>query len=400
MAASPLDNAGMSDTRPVVDWLINGARPAATPQEMFLQLCTRLVAGGIPLWRAGIFVRTLHPDIIGRSFLWRADGEVVVNEAPFEFLGTEEYRKSPILTARTSGKAIRRRLLDPESPLDFPILLELRAEGVTDYLVSPLFFSNGEIHAVSWATRAPQGFSEADIAGLEAVAAPLARVAEGRAWRRVAGVLLDTYVGHRAGERILAGQIRRGHTETIAAAIWLSDLRDFTELTDHRTTDEVIAFLNGYFDCQVPAIAAEGGEVLKFMGDGLLAIFPLEAGRDAEVVCAAALAAARAAAAAVGKLDALGDAAGVRFGLALHIGDLLYGNIGGGNRLDFTAIGPAVNLTSRLERLARDLGQTVVASGEFARHCPAGLEPLGSFALRGFGAPQTVFGLAKTGDAR
>jgi adenylate cyclase len=160
----------------------------------------------------------------------------------------------------------------------------------------------------------------------------------------------------------------------------------------------MIAFLNRYFDCQVPAILAAGGEVLKFMGDGLLAIFPIDRERSAGEVCTAALTAARAAGAAIAKLVPVDGAAdAVRFGLALHIGDLLYGNIGGGNRLDFTAIGPAVNLAARLEELAAELGRTMIASGEFARHCPTPLVPLGDFPLRGFAAPQPAFALADPG---
>jgi len=390
----------MVDTGPVMRWLIDGARTAATPQAVLAQLCRELVGAGVPLERVAVFVRTLHPDLMGRSFRWRPGAEVQVNEAPFDFVGTDEYRLSPVVATMTSGTSIRRRLLDPGCPLDFPILAQFREEGITDYLVLPLFFSNGEIHCASWATSAPEGFSDAAVAALRAVAPALARIAEIRALHRIAGTLLDTYVGQRSGERILAGQIRRGHTETIAAAVWLSDLRGFTQLTDALPTEAVIGFLNRYFDCQVPAIAAEGGEVLKFMGDGLLAIFPIERERDARAVCAAALSAARAARAAVGKLERLdGSEDSVRFGLALHIGDVLYGNVGGGNRLDFTTIGPAVNLAARLERLARDLGRTVVVSGDFAGHAPTTLERLGDYALRGVAAAQTVFGLPEEAAA-
>ena len=251
---------------------------------------------------------------------------------------------------------------------------------------------------MSWTTRAPAGFAESEIAALEAVAVPLSRVAEIWAQRRVATNLLDTYVGRQAGARILAGQIRRGHTESIAAAIWLSDLRGFTELADRTPGPALIELLNRYFDCQVPAIQAAGGEVLKYMGDGLLAIFPVAG--DVAAVCRAALAAARAFRSEVAKLNAAsGDEpkTQLRFGLALHVGELLYGNIGGGNRLDFTAIGPAVNLAARLEKLARDLNRTIIASGAFAEACPQAFVPLGEQTLRGVAAPQPAFGLA--GDA-
>ena len=215
--------------------------------------------------------------------------------------------------------------------------------------------------------------------------------------------MLDTYVGNRAGERILGGQIRRGHTETMQAAIWLSDLRGFTALSDRLEAEVIIDILNQYFDCQVPPILEHGGEVLKFMGDGLLAIFPTGHGANTGKVCSAALAAAHAARAKVAALEATeGDGSGVRFGLALHLGDVLYGNIGSGNRLDFTCIGPAVNLAARLEKLAGRLGRTVLASEEFARNCHDDLVPIGKFAIAGFAEEQTAFGLGdeSSGDER
>jgi len=279
--------------------------------------------------------------------------------------------------------------------MDYPILRDLREEGVTDYVVSPLHFTNGEIHFASWATRQPGGFTDPEIAGIHSVIAPLARVAEIRAWYRVAGNLLATYVGKNAGERVLAGRIRRGDTESIHAAIWLSDMRGFTRLADSLPPQALVDLLNRYFDCQVPPILDDGGEVLKFMGDGLLAIFPIGDGADAAKVCAAAL---RAAHAARANVAALHQSDGVRFGLALHVGDVLYGNIGSGNRLDFTCIGPAVNLAARLEKLAGRLGRTIVASQEFAEQCGAGdLMPIGKFAVAGFAEEQTAFGLGDEG---
>ena len=196
--------------------------------------------------------------------------------------------------------------------------------------------------------------------------APLARVAEIRAWYRVAGNLLTTYVGKNAGERVLAGHIRRGDTEAIYAAIWLSDMRGFTALADTLPPQDLVDLLNRYFDCQVPAIVDHGGEVLKYMGDGLLAIFPIGAERDFSTICAAALAAGKDARDKIAALDTTDrDGSGLRFGLALHVGDVLFGNIGSGNRLDFTCIGPAVNLAARLEKLAGRLGRTILASEDF-----------------------------------
>ena len=350
----------------------------------------RLVACGIPLWRVAVFVRTLHPQVMGRRFIWRPGTGVEVSEAPFELLESADFLENPIAHVYATGQALRRKLADPDCAVDFPVLSELRAEGITDYLALPLVFTDGAIHAVTCTTRQAGGFTDAQIAGIEAIITPLARVAEIRALRRMASTLLDTYVGHDAGERILAGRIRRGDIEEIHAAIWLSDMRGFTALADSLPPSVLIDLLNRYFDCQVPVILEHGAEVLKFMGDGLLAIFTI-AGDETEV-CERALAAARRAQANVATLS---DAAmpGLRFGLALHVGEVLYGNIGSGNRLDFTCIGPAVNCAARIEKLTSQLGRALLASGEFARHCAGEFAPLGEFRLAGFSAPQLVFGL-------
>jgi adenylate cyclase len=401
----------MSATADTLAWLADGARSARSSEAVLDELCTRLTAGGLPLARVAVFVRTLHPGSIGRRFIWRLGQNVEITESDFELLGREEYLRNPIAAVQRDGQPIRRRLCDPGTPLDYPVLAEFKAAGVTDYLATPLIFTDGRVgevldpagpqawkqhHVATWITERAGGFSAADIQTLEAVVPQLARVAEIRALRREVVTLLDTYVGHQSGERILAGRIRRGDTESIRAVIWLSDLRGFTTLADRLPGPTVIGLLNRYFDCQIPAILARGGEVLKLMGDGLLAIFPV-AGEDTQAsVCGAALKAAREARAQIAALvDPVGDGSvdRLRFGLALHIGEFLYGNIGGGNRLDFTSIGPAVNLAARLEKLSAELGRSVLISADFARNCEGTLAPLGEFALRGFAQRSTVFGL-------
>ncbi|HEX6111472.1 MAG TPA: adenylate/guanylate cyclase domain-containing protein [Geminicoccaceae bacterium] len=381
----------------VVEWLIAGARTAHQQQDVLTQLCERLLALGLPLHRVAVFVTTLHPNVMGRRFLWRRGEGVLVTEAAYDMVETDTYRRSPVPVVFERAEAIRRRIEDPESPTDYKILHEMRAEGVTDYLIQPLPFINGEVHAVSWTTRQPGGFTAEQIGALEAIRSPLARLAEVYALRRVATTLLGTYVGRGSGERILQGRIRRGDIERIHAVILLSDLRDFTALSDRLPGEAVIGLLNSYFDCMVPAIEAQGGEVLKFVGDGLLGICPVAA--DPAAACRGALAAADQARAALKDANAERSARAepeLRFGLALHLGEVLYGNIGSAGRLDFTTIGPAVNLTARLENLARDLGRDLVASAAFARHCPEALRSLGTFRLRGFQAPEEVF--APTSD--
>src|SRR5215472_11003425 len=266
---------------------MDGARSAPSPQDVMTALCERLAACGVPLWRGVVFVRTLHPQVLGRRFVWRPDTGTVISEANFDLLDRESFRNSPM--AHNTGATARYCLADPDCRMDYPILQDLRQEGVTDYVLAPLNFTNGEIHFASWATKQAGGFSDAELAALDAVTMPLARVAELRAARRVAATLLSTYVGEKAGERVLAGQIRRGTTEAIHAAIWLSDMRGFTKLADRLRPQDLVDLLNRYFDCQVPPILDRGGEVLKFMGDGLLAIFPFAGGADAAAVCAGAL---------------------------------------------------------------------------------------------------------------
>jgi adenylate cyclase len=375
------------NTGALVEWLIDGARDSVPPQDVLKKLADGLLAAGVPLARAAVFVRTLHPLIAGRRFAWRPDAEVEVSQLQYEMIATAGYIDSPVAYIYEHNTELRRQLGRPDCPMDFPILKGMRDEGITDYVGMPLRFTFGEVHASIWATRAPDGFAAAHLDAIRSIVAPLARVAEIRALTRTSSALLDTYVGHKTGDRVRAGSIRRGDTETIRAAIWLSDMRGFTALTDREKPETVLATLNRYFDCQVPAIAAHGGEGLKYIGDGLLAIFPVTEATDPAKACAEALAAARDARAEVAKVE------GLRFGLALHLGEVLYGNIGSGDRLDFTCIGPAVNLTARLEKIAGQLGRAVVASREFARHCADAMEPLGEFTLAGFHDAQTAFGL-------
>ncbi|HEV2185971.1 MAG TPA: adenylate/guanylate cyclase domain-containing protein [Stellaceae bacterium] len=378
---------------PIVDWLIDGAPSATTPDAILREMCERVVAGGIPVWRAAIFVRTLHPEVMGRRIEWRDDTGISIGQASYAVFDSDSFRDSPVASVYRDARPIRVRL-DRDRSGEFPQLDALRAESGTDYLAFPVKFSNGEVHVGTWATRRPGGFTDRHLEALARLTGPLSRLTEAYALRRTATNLLDTYVGRDAGARILGGQIRAGFTETIEAVIWLSDMRGFTALADSMPPAALMALLNRYFDCQVPVILGHGGEVLKFMGDGLLAIFPL-AGREPEAVCRAALHAAGEMRSAVAALDGWPRVGhGPRHGLALHIGELLYGNIGAANRLDFTCIGPAVNLAARLEALAARLGRTTLVSAAFAQYGGAHLAPLGEFALAGFRAPQPVYGLA------
>jgi len=386
----------MKDIKAVVDWLAAGAISGARSEDVLDELCRALLACGLPLWRVAVFVTTPHPDIMGRSFVWQEQAGVKVTAAPFEMMQSARYLDSPVVAVYASRQPIRRHLADPDCPDDFPVVRDLRAEGATDYVAFPLLFFDGSVHVATWTTRQPGGFTAEQLSDLESVIAPLARVAEIRALRRMAGNVIDTYVGHQTGEKILAGKIRRGYVEAIRAAIWLSDMRGFTTLSERLPPQELIDLLNRYFGAQVPPILEHGGEVLKFMGDGLLAIFPIADDADADAICRHALACARAVETQVAELPRTAENEATRFRVALHAGEVMYGNIGGGNRLDFTCIGPAVNLAARLEKVAGKLGETIVASADFAAHVPGAFARRGEFPVAGFAAPQMVFGLAAT----
>lgn len=379
-----------------IDWLINGAISAPQVDLFMAETCERIVASGVPLYRVGVFVRTLHPSMLGRNFIWRpGDGVKAGTMAHGDEVG-EEFLLSPLYTVFYEGEEVRQRLTNG-AVSNAPFYADMVGEGATDYIALPLLMSDGTIHASSWATREPGGFTNSQLDSMRAMMPSLTRMIEIFLLRRTAAGLLDNYVGARAGERILAGQIRRGHTETMRAAIWLSDLRGFTKLSDRLSSEAVVQILNAYFDCQVPAILNAGGEVLKFMGDGLLAVFPIaEDSSDAADVCRRVVDAASESAANIAKLTHDTGAEvidGFRFGVALHVGTVLYGNIGGGDRLDFTCIGPAVNLAARMEKIASKHSRTIVASSLFTSFYKRDFEDLGEFDVAGFSAPERVYAL-------
>lgn len=372
------------DTTAIADYLIAGIAPRARPQDVVAGYCERLAAAGVALGRFALFVRTLHPDHIGRSWMWWPGRGVEAVLGTYAEIETPDYALSPFAIVNRTLQPYRERLDGPAEPAA-PALKRLRAEGAIDYLAVPLPFFDGSVQAATYATWRPGGFTDAEIAAMVALGPSVTRVSEIYALRRIVANLLDAYVGHRSGERILAGHIRRGDTEAIDAAIWLSDLRDFTSMSDALPGPEIIARLNRHFDRVVPPIEAAGGEVLKFIGDAVLAIFPVGPGDGVAAACDAAWRAARAV------CDAPPADDEHPFRIALHAGTVLYGNIGGGRRVDFTAIGPAVNFAARLSALAGDLGERLVASAEFARHAGQSLRRRGAYELRGISGVQEVY---------
>ncbi len=377
------------NVQPVIDWL-EGVRDAA-PEVIVAAMCKRLLAQGIEIARFAAFVRTLHPNAAGRGFFWRADrpDDVEVNVAQHDWMGSEQHLASPIYAVTESGKAIRRRLADPDCPMDFPILAEFRGEGMTDYYASPLPTITGEKLLVTFTTRRAGGFSDEQLEALQRLLPPFSRVAEILALRRKALNILDAYLGKTTGQKVLAGQIKRGDGEEIRAVVWFCDLRDSTPLAESMSRAAFLQLLNEYFEQVLGPVQERGGEILRFIGDAALAIFPI--GNDpAAIACARALDAATQAVSRMQKFNA-GREAPLRFGIGLHLGLVLYGNIGTPTRIEFTVIGAAANEAARIEGLCKTLKVDVTVSENVARHLPGRLRSLGRHPLRGVGAPVEIF---------
>jgi adenylate cyclase len=379
----------------VVQWMLREGRHNTRAREFGAEMCRRIYAAGIPIRRGFCFVSTLHPEIHSAAYTWsREEAGAMRVVAGYDLTNSEEFIESPIAAVRRARKVIRRRLCDSTCQLDFSVLQQFKAAGGTDYIAIPMARSDGEINAITFLTDHQGGFTDGEVAGLEYIAQALGVITELQSSRRIAKSLLDTYIGRRTGERVLSGLIRRGSGETIRAVIWDNDLRGFTNLADRLPSEALNQLLNQYFEIMAGAIMAEGGEVLKFIGDGMLAIFEVRHTADLELACAAALRAASKAAGAIEKCNAERIAVAepaIRYSIALHLGEVYYGNIGAPGRLDFTVIGPAVNHAARLEKLAGELGRSVVTSASFAAACPQNLESLGFHQLRGVAERQELF---------
>jgi adenylate cyclase len=363
-------------------------------RELLDQFCARVIEAGVPLSRAWLHIRTLHPEFAGVSRIWRRGMQTEERFLDFGFEKWPAYLNSPVRHVVEQGKLCRWRLDDGQA-LPFPVLDEHRSAGYVDYAIAPLIFSDGRVNAISWATDRPGGFRDVDLRFFEEVLSTYSTIVEVKSLRRFATNVLSTYVGREPGELIMKGQIRRGDVRTIKAALMMVDLRDFTGLSDALPPSEVIETLNRYFDCVIPPIKRHGGEILEFLGDGILAILNENDERSAREACQMAFEAAREG---LDALSALSHDSSImprhlKAGFALHYGEASYGNIGAGNRLDFTVIGPDVNLTSRIERLCRELDRNLIMSEDFVRYLDSPASEIGCFRLRGFSRMQLLFGL-------
>ena len=391
-----LDSVPAGRQTELFGWLTEEGRFAPDIGRLLEVLCEKLTALGVPIARATAHVRTLHPEFRGATRIWRRGESIEIRTTRHGIEFTSDYQNSPIQYIIETGQWLD-TILSETTDRHFPILATLRAQGITHYVMAPLVFSNRIVNAMSWATDAPGGFTEADVELFRDFVTTFVPVLEAMAVRRIYGELLATYVGRDPSARIMAGAVQRGDVRHLKAAMLLADLRGFSRLTDELPEKRIVEVLNAFFDLVVPSVIAGGGEVLKYVGDAVIAIF---AAKDdaSSPACQSALGAAQTALAA---LEAAPPEIRqhVSIDIALHYGDAAYGNIGSGNRLDFTAIGRDLNILSRLELLCKDVGRPLLMTDAFAVRIAKPVFEIGHFELRGVRGLQPVYGLSQEGDA-
>lgn len=410
MADDEVDSPSTSNrgeyANPLLAWLIRDAPEAATGRALTAQLAEEMLQANIPLWRLAVIIRTLHPQVVSFAYRWRLDSpDVEESQATYYTLETPEFQSSPLLPIFEGAGGIRRRLDAPDPILDFPILDHLKNQGATDYVAMPMTFTDGKINAITLASDRPGGFSTTDLGHMYEILSNLARLYEVHATKRTATTLLETYLGYHAGARVMQGAIQRGDGENIKAVIWFCDLRDSTPLAASLTREQFLGALNQFFDAMAGAVHAHRGQVLRFIGDAALAIFPVTdqesddaSAMSAETACEQALNAVLSATERVEETNRKRQAKGwraLRYGIALHIGEVTYGNIGTKDRLEFTVIGDAANRAARIESMCKELGEPILLSREIAAHFPERTVSLGNHQLRGVEGPMELFTLRK-----
>ena len=400
--------------RRIVDthiWAVREGLRGADAYHLFDGYCQRLVVDGTPLWRAHAAMETLHPQWNGYGYTWRRDLNAIAPESyPHGDENERIFVTSPFYALMERARAgedtptLRRRIEAGPEERDFPILEELYGLGATDYFTQLFVYgergdrSQGSGIAYSFATDRKGGFSDDDTTFVQATLPALSLAMKAHAGHVIASGLLGTYLGEDAGRRIHAGSIMRGSVDNLHAVLWYADIRGFTAISDLTPGSAVVELLNDVFEILTASLRPRGGQVLKFIGDGMLAILPFEEADQGET-CRRALDAAIEAMRNIDALNAARAAAGAPFApvdLALHLGEALYGNVGATDRLDFTVIGPAINEAARIEALCEPLGRAVLVSAEFVDGMTAAdsrLESLGRHPLRGVKEPKEIFAL-------
>jgi adenylate cyclase len=371
---------------PLIDWLLTEAPTRTSCRHVLEGLIGHLTDEGMLLHRAALSVGVLYPDLLAKTYTWERGGRYVIeSDIHHGIQTTDQYLDSPFRLLNEGEPFVRQRLVGPDARIDYAMLEDQRDAGATDYIAIGLPRSDGNVYRTSWTTDRDTGFSDAEIERLLTLRPALGVIVELQSRAEMTKSVLDLYLGREAGRRVYAGDIQRGDGKTIHSVLWMCDLRGFTSLSDRIPLPFLIAVLNDYFEAVTGPIHAHGGEVLKFIGDAVLGIFRIEDERDITEICERALGAAELAVANMHILNrrrGREDKAPLDFSIALHVGDTMYGNVGAHDRLDFTVIGPAVNLCARLEALAGSLGEKLICSTDFAAAASSEMRSVGSHSLK------------------
>jgi class 3 adenylate cyclase/uncharacterized protein (DUF427 family) len=388
----------LSFTNPLLPWLLSEAPSAPDALALTRTFIDEMLALEIPLWRFNLIVRTLHPQLMAVAYRWWLKrGEVMEEYVSYDMLTRPQYLNSPLAAIIEGAGGIRRRLDGRDPVLDYPVLADLHREGATDYVAMPMTFSDGQVNVITLASSKRDGFSTGDLGHVYEILPVLGRLYEVHAMRYRANTLLDTYLGHHAGRRVLEGHIKRGDGDSIEAVIWFCDLRESTPLAQSMPREQFLKVLNIFFDCMAGTVMEHGGQVLRFIGDAALSIFPIDAGSfSGEQARNAAITAAEVACQrmeAINEERARNDEVPLGFGIALHEGEVTYGNIGTENRLEFTVIGDAANCAARIETHCKVLKRQVLVSEAIAASDPQRFESMGEHLLRGVNRPLALYAL-------
>lgn len=373
-------------------WVLRQGAMAESPEALMDGFCRALQRSGVPIARMTVIVPTLHPQIFATVLVWRDDAGAKTIYEPHDILHQPKFRDSPFALILRGAVGVRRRMEREDCRLDFPVVRDLKAEGATDYVAMPFRFSDGQLNVMSMTSFTPGGFTTAHLGSVYEVLRALAAQFEVHAQRRTAVALLKTYLGNHTGDRVLAGQVKHGDGERIHSVVWFSDLRESTALSKSMPAEAYLQYLNHYLGCMAGAILENGGEVLRFIGDAALAIFPIAATGEVQA-CRQAIAAAKLAGERVAAVNREHPQTPIRYGIGLHLGDVTYGNIGVPQRLEFTVIGAAANEAARVESMCKTLGHPVVISAAFADAYPGKLPSLGRHALKDVEGEQELFTL-------
>ncbi|NIY74145.1 adenylate/guanylate cyclase domain-containing protein [Thalassospira sp. HF15] len=386
----------MWNNAPVIDWIASTGRLLEDPNAFFNGLMEQLNTNGFHIARMRCSMQALHPQVAVWSFTWDRDQGAHLWEANHGIHESGAYIGSPVEEVNLHGGPVRIQLAKVDPADHHPLVGELVEMGLTDYYCTRVRFSGGRWCVMTIATDQSGGFEDGEITCFDGLLDHIGVVLELHVTKRIEHSLLDTYLGERTGARVMHGQMRRGDGETIRAALWFSDVRDFTVLTETLSVEQLLDSLNVYFETVERAVRAHGGEILRFVGDAMLIVFAQENDQSAETVCENALRAAEAALADLQNVNETRSEAGLpllRFGVGLHYGEVVYGNVGGTHRLDFTVMGVAVNRTARLESLTKQIGTPLLMSDVLASHIKAATVCCGDFAVKGVSEPLTVHAL-------